>query len=192
MTVKGQVQKTARRLLAYPSIRRVAVGVGRRAPGLKELGRSVVGTQAGTSSKKRRFKRPAIDIRGGHMLLEHQGQYWPIVVFVALDLEPGDTELVADAVERAQLTSGQFKPLFLVDSGQLGPFRSRSYAVETVMPRAMYARVNPQDSYGDYLAERTSSIVTAYGARSVVPLSIASVRAGIAPDELRLVGQLGM
>lgn len=124
------------------------------------------------------------------MLLEHQGRDWPLVVVVALGLETGSTEIVADAVERAQLTSGRFRPIFLVDSGELGPFRQRSYAVETVMTRSTYARVNPQDSYGDYLADRTLSIVTSYGARSVVPVSVAALRAGFPSDELRLMGQL--
>ncbi|GEK17148.1 hypothetical protein CPE01_08810 [Cellulomonas persica] len=182
------MQRAARRVLAFPAARRVVVAVGRRAPRVKDAGKVLLGVEAGGS--RHLHGKPRVDIRGGHMLLPHQGRRWPIVLVVALGLEPGDTEVVADAIERVQLTTGRFRPLFLVDSGQLGPFRSRSYAVETVMPRAMYACVNPQDSYGDYLADRTQSIVHAYGVRSVVPVSVAALRDGVRPDELRLLGQL--
>lgn len=188
MSAGRRVQRVARRALAFPAARRVVVAVGRRAPRVKDAAKVLLGVEAGGS--RHLHGKPRVDIRGGHMLLPHQGRRWPIVLVVALGLEPGDTEVVADAIERVQLTTGRFRPLFLVDSGQLGPFRSRSYAVETVMPRAMYARVNPQDSYGDYLADRTLSIVQTYGVRSVVPVSVAALRDGVRPDELRLLGQL--
>jgi hypothetical protein len=168
-----------------PTVRRWGKAAAERSPRVKSLGRRVLGAP----DKKRRPSpaKPKIDIRGGHMMLDTQRGRWPIVVVVALGLQPGDTEAVADLVERAQLTSGRFRPLFLVDSGELGPFRARSYAVETVMRPDTYARVNPQDSYAAYVYERTESICAAYGVRAVVPLSREAVLAGDVTT-VRLIG----
>jgi len=188
MSLRNEVRRLGRRLLAVPQVRRAGVAVARRSPALKSLGRRALGVRAGTSTKKRAGK-PRIDIRSGNMHLPGQGSRWPIVVVAALGLAPGDTERLAATVERAQLTSGRFRPLFLVDSGELAPFRSRNYAVETVMAQAMYARVNPQDSYAEYVYERTASIVSAYGARSVVPMSMETLDS-MPGTVLRLMGAL--
>lgn len=188
MGMRSGLQRAGRRLVAYPRVRAAAVAVGRRFPAAKQLGRRVLGIRAG--SERFGSGGARIDIRGGLMTLAAQSRTWPIVVFAALDLSPGDTEVVADAVERAQLTSGRFKPLFLVDSGELAPFRVRNYAVETVMAERMYTLVNPQDSYPEYVYERTESIAAAYGVRAVVPLSIEALRAQPTTYLLRLVGAL--
>jgi hypothetical protein len=167
-----------------PTVRRWGKATAARSPQVAQLARRMLGTAGGRTGPG--FV-PRIDIRGGHMMLDTQRGRWPIVVVVALGLQPGDTEAVADLVERAQLTSGRFRPLFLVDSGELGPFRARSYAVETVMRPETYARVNPQDSYAAYVYERTESICAAYGVRAVVPLSREAVLAGDVAT-VRLIG----
>jgi len=191
MSVRSEVQRLGRRVLTVPSVRRVGLAVARRSPGLKGFTQRALGVRAGAWRTGGATGQARIDIRSGAMHLPGQGSHWPIVVVVCLGLAPGDTQVLAAAVERAQLTSGRFRPLFLVDSGELAAFRSRSYAVETVMPRSMYARVNPHDSYAEYVYERTRSIVAAYGARAVVPVSMEAL--GSMPTMvLRLIGALDL
>ncbi|WP_028049438.1 hypothetical protein [Cellulomonas sp. URHD0024] len=190
MSARSALRGVARRALTLPGVRRAAKAVARRSPSAKTFGVRVLGLSAG-QPKRRRTGKVRIDIRSGHMMLPGQGSRWPITVVVAVGCTAGDTERLAAAVERAQLTSGRFRPLFVVDSGELAPFRSRNYAVEVVMPRGTYARVNAQDSYGEYLYERVSQIVSTYGARSVVPV-VPSAIEDMSGDVLRLVGTLDL
>lgn len=182
MSARSRVRRVGHRVLAQPLVHRTALRVAARLPAIKGVGRALLGTPP---AKKRRTK--ALDIRPGRMFTEVQGRRLPVVVLVALGHDVDGLELLADRVERAQLTTGSFRPLFVVDRGVFAPFRSRNYAVEVVMDEAAYREVNPHDAYGEYLFERVEAIASAYGARSVVPLGPEVLVA--APDHvLRLVG----
>lgn len=108
--------------------------------------------------------------RPGRYFADDDARNLPIVVVVATGLQPGDAERLAREFERAQLLAGSFRPLFVIDTGEFAPFRSRGYVVERVMRRDELAAANPRDSYGEYLFSRLQSIAHDYGAASIVPL----------------------
>jgi hypothetical protein len=131
---------------------------------------------------------PALDIHPGRFFAQDKGRQLPVVVVVATGMDVGDAERLAAAVERAQFLTGSFRPLFVVDSAEFAPFRTRGYAVERVMPVAAYAEVSPHDSYAEYLYGRVSSVARGYRAASVVPMP-----AQLIEDDLmlRLIGVNG-
>lgn len=130
-----------------------------------------------------------MSLRPGRYFADAEARTLPIVVIVATGLRPGDTELLAQEFERAQLLAGSFRPLFVIDTAEFGPIRSRGYVVERVMRPDELAAVNPRDSYGEYLFTRLSSIVHDYGAASVVPLPPGNPAALSGPLS-RLVGAI--
>lgn len=184
MRIVGSVRRAGRRFVSYPPVRRRAAAIAERFPAARSLGNAVLGAPPAGRKKLR-----TMDIRPGLMFTEVQGRRLPIVVVVCTGTAPGDTERLADTVERAQLTTGTFRPLFVVDSGELAPFRRRSYAVEAVMPEAAYRALNPHDAYSEYLYTRVTDIATAYGTRSVVPLT-PDVLDALPPHVLRLLGAI--
>lgn len=129
----------------------------------------------------------AVDIQPGRFYEPGRGRTLPIVIFVSTGMAEGDSEELARKVELAQVMTGSFRPLFVVDSSELRPFRTRQHAVEHIMPREEFEALNRHDSWTEYLHERTASIARAYRATSVVPLPRGGV--GQVSDEmLRLVG----
>jgi hypothetical protein len=128
-------------------------------------------------------------IRAGQHFLKGSARKLPIVVIVATSLRSGEAESLAREVERAQIVTGTFRPLFVIDTAEFGPFRRRGYVVERVMPPEELAAANPGDAHGDYLFERISSIVRTYGATSVVPVAAGSAHA-LDGSLLRLIGSV--
>jgi hypothetical protein len=180
----GRIRRAGRRFLAVPRVRRVAVALADRAPFLRTAGNAVLGPVHST-------RRPVLDVRPGRMFVGGvQGRALPIVVIVAVDLPAGAGEDLAREVEHAQLGSGTFRPVVVIDSGDLAAFRRRGHVVEAVMPRATFEQVNPQDSWSEYLYERVNAIVAAYGATSVVPWTTEGW-ARTPRHVLRLMGALG-
>ncbi len=185
MSIKRRAQRAGRRFLAYPRVRRVSLAIVARVPAVRDMGNAVLGEPLATTKKK------AVDIRPGPMFYgDVQGRRLPIVLIVAVGLGGGDTETLARQIELAQLTTGTFRPLFVVDSGELAPFRHRNYAVEAVMTAEAYGRVNPHDAYSEYLYERVSAIADGYRAQAVVPLPIQQL-AHLSPSTMRLIGAIG-
>lgn len=184
MKAPARLRRAGRRLLSRPAVRRRAAALADRVPWLRSAGNAVLGPPPSSG------RRATLDIRPGRMFHgATQGRRLPIVVVVCLGTGPGDAELLAAAVERVQLTTGSFRPLFVVDGAELSPFRTRGYAVEAVMDRDAYARVNPQDAHSEYVFERVSAICAAYGARGVVPITPAALTA--TPEHvLRLLGAI--
>lgn len=182
MSAIGRLRRAGRRFLAVPSVRRRAIGLADRIPALRHVGNAVLGPTESTQ------KIRVLDIRPGRMFIgEKQGRRLPVVVVAALGLELGDAERLAERLERAQLTTGTFRPLVVIDTGELAPFRRRGYAVEAVMSRSSYERVNPHDAYTEYVYERVSELSAEYGARAVVPVNHATLEH--MPDSvLRLIG----
>lgn len=186
------VSRRARRLalefLARPGVRRNVQKVTTRFPAVLTVGRTILGvpqTSGGGSAARRRIPR----VRPGRFFTDGRGEKLPIVAFVAIGLNPGDAEVLAGAVEGAQVTTAGFRPLMIIDTGEFAPFRARGYVAEHVMPADRYALVNPHDAYSEYLLDRVSAIVKGYGVKSVVPLPPGN------PDVipaylLRLVGTL--
>lgn len=185
MRLVARVRRAGRRVLAVPAVRGRAVALADRFPVLRSAGNAVLGPTQGTRRAR------TVDIRPGRMVTgETQGRRLPVVVVVAVGLGPGDAERLAAAIERAQLTTGTFRPLAVIDTGDLGAFRARGYAVEAVMSESVFARVNPHEAWSEYLFERVTVIASGYGARSVVPVDPASLDR--LPDHvLRLVGATG-
>lgn len=184
MSPGGRLRRAGRRVLAVPQVRRRAIALADRMPALRSVGNAVLGP-TGKSTKRR-----TLDIRPGRMFTgEKQGRRLPIVIIVALELQPGDAVRLAERVERAQLTTGTFRPLVVVDTGELGPFRTRGYAVETLMPRTSYERVNPHDAHTEYVYERVRQLSVDYGARAVIPMDRSALDQ--MPDPvLRLIGAI--
>lgn len=182
MSLAGRVRRAGRRFLSRPAVRRRAAALAERMPALRAMGNAVLGPPPPST------RRIPLDIRPGRMFYgDVQGRSLPIVVVVCLGMRQGDAEELAAAVERAQLTTGSFRPLFVVDGGELAPFRTRGYAVEALMDRETYARLNPHDAHTEYVFERVAAVCAAYRARAVVPLSPAGLAA--TPDHvLRLIG----
>jgi hypothetical protein len=131
-----------------------------------------------------------VDITAGRYFVPGKGRTLPVVVLVATGLGPGDAEILADEVEHAQMTTAGFRPLCVIDSSELAPFRARGFAVERVMPEAAFAQVNPHQSWADYVYERVASIAQGYRAASVVPLPPGRPDA-LPRTLLRLVGAPG-
>jgi len=181
----GRVRRAVRRVLAVPAVRRRAAALANRMPSIRAIGNAVLGVPPATT------RRPVLDIRPGRMFWgDLQGRRLPIVVVVAVGLEPGNGETLALEIEQAQLATGTFRPLVVVDGGELAPFRRRGFAVEAVMSEDAYAQVNPQDAWSEYLFERVNAIVRAYGATSVVPWTATGWQ-GTPRHVLRLLGALG-
>lgn len=183
MTTEAELVRAS----AYYRARTAAVRALRRIPGIRAAARAVMADELGGMRSRAAVREMAapLDIRPGRFFAEQKGRTLPVVVFVATSIAAGDGEKLAAAVEQAQYLTGSFRPLFVIDAGQFGPFRARGFAVEYVMAREAYLRVNPADSYPEYLLARVSSIARAYRAASVVPL-----RPDALPDsvQLRLVG----
>lgn len=183
MSVLPSIRRATRRMLAVPRIRRIALTVAARFPAVKRLGKAML------DDSPQAARRPAADIRPGRFFPDGQGRKLPIVVLVATGLQAGDAERLVHEVEIAQMTTGTFRPLFVVDTSELRPFRDRGYAVEHVMTQEGYAAVNPHDSYVEYLFSRTTAICRAYGAHAVVPLPPGDPTA-LSRPVLRLIGAL--
>jgi hypothetical protein len=126
-------------------------------------------------------------IRPGRYFPPGVGRRLPIVVVVATGLRDGEAEELAREFEYAQMMTGSFRPLFVIDSGDFGPFRRRGYVVERVMSEKELAKTNPEDAYGEYLFSRLSTITSAYRAVSVVPFASGSLDILKGPL-LRLIG----
>jgi hypothetical protein len=113
---------------------------------------------------------PAMGFRPGRYFADDGARRLPVVVIVATGMGEGDAETLAREFEHAQMMTGSFRPLFVIDNADFTPFRSRGFVVERVM-RADELRVaNPHDSHGEYLFSRLRSITRDYGAVSVVPI----------------------
>lgn len=136
--------------------------------------------------------RPAamLGFRAGRYFGDRGGRSLPIVVVVSTGLQDADAERLARTVEYAQVVTGSFRPLFVIDRGEFGPFRARGYIVERVMRPDELAAVNPADSYPEYLFDRVTAIAREYGAKSVVPLP-AGALAETDAVLLRLIGAPG-
>ena len=185
MSALRKVRRVARRFLAVPRVRRRAAALADRLPALRDVANRALGAPPATT------RRQVLDIRPGRMFWgDLQGRQLPILVVVAVGVAPGDGEQLAEEVEQAQLATGTFRPLIVTDSNQLAPFRLRGQAVEAVMAQSVYARINPQDAWSEYLFERVNSIVKAYGAQSVVPWT-ANGWQDTPRYVLRLLGALG-
>lgn len=182
MSALGRARRAARRVLAYPAVRRMSLEVVAKAPVVKQWGNAVLGPPPA------RARHGRIDIRPGRFFAGDLGRTLPVVALVATGLGPGDTEVLAHEVELAQMTTGSFRPLFVVDSGELAPFRTRSFAVEVLMTPESYEAVNPHDSYDAYLHERVEQIAHGYRVAAVVPLPPG--RLDLPRPLLRLVGTL--
>lgn len=133
--------------------------------------------------------RQPMRIRAGRHFTDSRARRLPIVVIVALGLADGAAEDLAQGVERTQLSTRSFRPLFVIDSTEFAPFRRRGYVVERVMPADELAAVNPGDDYDEYLYSRVSTIARMYRVASVVPVlpgSLDDLRGSL----IRLVGTI--
>lgn len=114
--------------------------------------------------------RQPMRIRAGRHLTSSRARRLAIVVIVASGLGDGAAEDLAQDVERTQLSTRSFRPLFVIDSADFAPFRRRGYVVERVMPAEELAAVNPGDDYDEYLYSRVSAVARIYRAAAVVPI----------------------
>jgi hypothetical protein len=159
------------RIPGYRALRARAASTLRRSSLALRVAHMVAG------STKKSGQRTAMSFRPGRYFAGESARRLPVVVIVATGLGEEDTEGLAREIERAQMLAGSFRPLFVVDTAQFSPFRSRGYAVERVMTAGELAAANPLDSYGDYLFDRVRSIARDYSASSVVPIPAESAGA---------------
>ncbi len=170
----------------YRALRKIAIAVLGRSPRAMAVARALVprrgarrvGRRGGSSGVR-------LNIRAGRYVDDSARQELPIVVIVATGDRAADAERLAASVERAQVLTGSFRPLFVIDHGWFTPFRTRGYAVEHVMSESAFAAVRPHDLYSDYVFRRVASVTRSYGARSVVPVADDGV---LDPESLRLIG----
>lgn len=172
----------AARLPGYRTVRRTVGQSLRRSPMAVRVAHAV----AGISPAEIEARRP-MRFRPGRYFDDADARDLPIVVFVATGVSGEEADLLGRQVEHAQMMTGSFRPLFVVDQADFAPFRSRGYVVERVMDAEELARANPFDSHAEYVFGRVRSIARDYGAISVVPVPAGAVAAmdGVA---LRLVG----
>lgn len=133
--------------------------------------------------------RQPMRIRAGRHFTDRRARRLPIVVIVAAGLSDGAAEDLAREVERTQLSTRSFRPLFVIDSADFAPFRRRGYVVERVMPAGELAAVNPGDDYDEYLYSRVSAIARLYQVASVVPVPSGSLD-NLRGSLIRLVGTI--
>lgn len=168
-----------------------------RPPGYRGLRRRLVARLRGSRAATRAVQAltpegagaqsTPMGIMPGRHLAGDAARTLPIVVIVATGLGNGDAERVARHVEHAQVMTGSFRPLFVIDKADFAPFRHRGFVVERVMRADELAAVNPADSYSEYLFARVRSIARGYGASSVVPLPVDAL--DVLPHPLfRLIG----
>lgn len=170
----------------YYRLRTAGVRGLRRVPGARALARALLADEIGGARTRaaRRGAVPPMDIRPGRFFTGDRGRTLPVIAIVALGANPGDAEKLADTVERAQYLTGSFRPLLVVDGGELAPFRARGFAVEHVMSEAAFRALNPEDSYNEYVLHRVGSIVSDYRALAALPVP----PDGGDPFQLRLIG----
>ncbi|NEE01445.1 hypothetical protein [Phytoactinopolyspora halotolerans] len=169
----------------YRAARRLAGRALRRSDLAMRIARRLSGSAAPRTSGQHR----SMAFRPGRYFVQDGARRLPVVVVVATGLTDGEAERIAREFEYAQMMTGSFRPLFVIDSADFAPFRSRGYVVERVMRAHELAVASPGDSYGEYLFSRLRSIASDYGAASIVPLpegSAATLRGSTA----RLVGAL--
>lgn len=161
----GRLHGTASSVLGYRALRRRLV---------TRLNSSHVGARV-INTLKRRSAQPTaggpLGIRPGRTLTGRAARTLPVVVIVATQLGPGDADRIARRVEHAQMMTGSFRPLFVIDNADFAPFRSRGFVVERVMRAEELASFNPDDSHAEYVFSRVRAIARDYGASSVVPLT---------------------
>lgn len=163
----------------YRQLRRMLLRALRRSPAAVRVARLLTDDEVTDH-------RP-MGIRPGRYFDGVDARALPVVVIVATGLHDGDAERLAHEFERAQMMTGTFRPLFVIDSAELGPFRRRGYAVEHVLRPEELGELCPGDSYSEYLFMRVQSIARRYGASSVVPLP-SGAPAALSGPMARLVG----
>jgi hypothetical protein len=169
-------------------LRRILVTAVRRVPGTRRLASALVRRSAPAPEPVVEVKPPRpLRIRPGRYFPTGAARRLPIVVVVATGLRDGEAEELAREFEYAQMMTGSFRPLFVIDSGDFAPFRRRGYVVERVMNAQELASLNPRDAYGEYLFSRISTISRGYRAVSVVPYASGSLDVLRGPL-LRLIG----
>jgi hypothetical protein len=122
---------------------------------------------------------PPMGIRPGRHLTAAEARELPIIIIVAEGLGDGGAEKLAGEIEKIQLSTRSFRPLFVIDNADFAPFRQRGYVVERVMPAAELDAVNPGDDHGEYVRSRVAAISRSYRAASVVPIPATG------PDDVR-------
>lgn len=177
------MSRTGERSTAYGTLRRTVVRVLRRLLRAVGVARALVADELAELEGRRNGSR--LDIRAGRYVDDRARRDLPIVVIVATGSESVDCDGLAAAVEQAQVLTGSFRPLFVVDHGAFAPFRARGFAVEHVMSESSFTAVRPHDTYADYLYRRVASITRSYGAQSVVPLNAGDQ---LDPRSLCLIG----
>jgi hypothetical protein len=173
-----------------PSARMPGSGAVRRIAGIAR-GRSLraVRLAGSAASAAASIGRQPMRIRAGRHFIDSRARRLPIIVIVASGLGDGAAEDLAQEVERTQLSTRSFRPLFVVDSADFAPFRRRGYVVERVMPVDELAAVNPGDDYDEYLYSRVSAIARLYHVASVVPVPSGSLD-NLRGSLIRLVGTI--
>ncbi|WP_129662637.1 hypothetical protein [Phytoactinopolyspora endophytica] len=174
------------RVPGYRVARRVAGRLLRRSPVAMRVARRLAGTgKAGSSAGG-----TSMGFRPGRYFVQDGARKLPVVVIVATGLGEGEAEGLAREFEYAQMMTGSFRPLFVIDSADFAPFRGRGYVVERVMRAEELSAASPGDSHSEYIFSRLRSIASDYGASSIVPLPEGTAGALRGPTA-RLVGALG-
>ncbi|NED94085.1 hypothetical protein G1H11_02045 [Phytoactinopolyspora alkaliphila] len=164
MSTRSTTMPLRARIPGYGALRAKAATALRGSPLARRVAYAVVGLdREGTQGTPMGF-------RPGRYFTDVEARHLPVVVIVVIGFEGDATERLAREIESAQMLTGSFRPLFVIDTPHFGPFRSRGFAVERVMRAEELAAANPLDSYGDYLFDRVRSIARDYGASSVVPV----------------------
>lgn len=145
----------------YRYVRRTVV------PGLRgsALARTLAFRIFAAGPGTKRSPRLPSDITGGNLLGGIGVERLPVVLLLLLGASPERIGEVAEEVAAVQVLSAGFRPVFVIDTPAFGPIRRFGYVVELVMPRGSWTAEEP---WSDYLCRRIASMVTQYGAWTMI------------------------
>lgn len=123
-----------------------------------------------------------LKIRAGRYFTDKKARRLPIVILVATGLREEDAEALAREIERAQLMTASFRPVFVIDSADFTPFRRRGYVVERVMPADEFRSIAPTHAYLEYLTTRLETVLREYRAISIIPIVQRAAETDSAPS----------
>ena len=93
----------------------------------------------------------------------------PVILVLAHEIDENELDSLVGKIVDAQ-GKGRFRPIFLIGSTNLKPFRTHNYLAEYAMPESSWVSTERTISYEFYLQKRIGTLLDSYAPDKVVKI----------------------
>lgn len=133
----------------------------------------------------------ALPVSAGRHVDDALGRTFTLVLVVVTGATRDQLDEIARRTAELQRHGARSRPVFVIDSGDLGAFRDGGYVVDHVLDRETLRGLSPAEDHDSYLQARTGALNRLYGAQRAVSAHLTGAPTDAARIERLLEGIAG-